>query len=33
MTRGKDERFQPTYLGRVSLELHATPALDGSEDN
>ena len=32
MTRGVDERFQPTYLGRVSLDLHATPALEDREE-
>jgi hypothetical protein len=33
MTRGSDERFQPTYLGRVSLELHATPSLERREND
>jgi hypothetical protein len=28
MIRPKADRFQPTYLGRVSLDLHATPPLD-----
>jgi hypothetical protein len=28
MVRRQDDRFQPTYLGRVTLDLHATPALD-----
>jgi predicted RNA-binding Zn-ribbon protein involved in translation (DUF1610 family) len=27
MVRRSGERFQPTYIGRVSLDLHATPAL------
>ena len=32
MIHGTADRFQPTYVGRVSLDLHATPALDqGSE--
>jgi len=27
MIRRQAGRFQPTYLGRVSLDLHTTPAL------
>lgn len=33
MIRGTADRFQPTYVSRVSLNLHATPALGPRAEN
>ena len=33
VTHGETERFQPTYIGRVSLDLHTAPTLQRGSAN
>ena len=33
VTHGETERFQPTYIGRISLDLHTAPTLKRGSAN